>query len=233
MKDFFNLLTTSWWGIVLICLISLTVLTLLSSVFYKKFFKRLYDILLSAIAIIFLSPLLLILIITGSISMKGNPFFYQRRPGKNEKIFKLIKFRTMNDKRDKNGELLPDEDRLTKYGKFLRATSLDELPEIFNIFIGKMSFIGPRPLLEKYLPLYNNEQRKRHNALPGLTGYAQVNGRNCISWKKKFELDVYYVENMSLWLDIKIFFATIFKVIKRDGINSATSVTMEEFTGDN
>ena len=163
--------------------------------------------------------------------MKGNPFFTQLRPGKNEKIFKLIKFRTMTCEKDENGNLLPDEKRLTKYGKILRATSLDELPELFNIFVGHMSIVGPRPLLVKYLPLYNEEQKHRHDVRPGLTGYAQVNGRNAISWEKKFELDVEYVNDISLFGDILIIIQTALSVFKREGISSDTSVTMEEFTG--
>lgn len=200
---------------------------------YKYFFKRFFDLLLSFLAILILSPIFIILIILGAIFMKGNPFFTQDRPGKKEKIFKMLKFRTMSNAKDKDGNLLPDEKRLNKYGKFLRASSLDELPEIFNIFIGNMSIIGPRPLLVKYLPLYNEEQKKRHKVRPGLTGLAQVNGRNALSWEDKFNFDVYYVEHLSLWLDVKVFFKTILKVFKREGISSNTSQTMEEFTGNN
>ncbi len=163
--------------------------------------------------------------------MKGNPFFTQERPGKNEKIFKLIKFRTMTNAKDKDGNLLSDADRLTKYGKFLRNTSLDELPELFNILKGDMSVIGPRPLLVQYLPRYNEYQHRRHEVKPGLSGWAQVNGRNAISWEEKFEFDVEYVDNYSLSMDIKILFMTILNVLKRDGISSQTSVTMEEFMG--
>ena len=163
MEQLLHNLISTWWGIAVICVFSLAVWVLLSALFYKQFFKRFYDIVLSGIAILVLSPVIIVLIIVGAISMKGNPFFTQLRPGKNEKIFKLIKFRTMSNAKDKDGNLLPDEMRLTKYGKLLRATSLDELPELINIFIGNMSIIGPRPLLVKYLPLYNNEQRKRHN----------------------------------------------------------------------
>ena len=198
---------------------------------YAKFFKRLFDILLSFMAISALSPVILILIILGAIKMKGNPFFTQLRPGKNEKIFKLVKFRTMTCEKDQNGELLPDEKRLTKYGKILRSTSLDELPELFNILAGHMSIVGPRPLLVSYLPLYNAEQRKRHNVRPGLTGLAQINGRNAISWNERFKLDVEYVENISLAGDVKIIFGTVFAVLKRSGLSSETSVTMEAFTG--
>ena len=204
---------------------------------YAKFFKRLFDFLLSLMALLVLSPLLLILSVIGAFAMKGNPFFTQDRPGKiskktgEERIFKLIKFRTMSNAKDKYGNLLPDNERLNKYGRFLRSTSLDELPELFNILIGDMAIIGPRPLLVKYLPLYNEEQRRRHTVRPGLTGYAQVYGRNYLNWEEKFEKDVYYVDNVSLWLDVKILFKTIAVVLKREGISSETSVTMEEFKG--
>lgn len=196
---------------------------------YAKCFKRVIDVTLSLLALIVLSPVLLILIILGAIKMKGNPFFTQARPGKNEKIFKLIKFRSMTCEKDENGDLLPDEQRLTKYGKFLRSTSLDELPELLNILAGQMSIVGPRPLLVKYLPLYNDEQRRRHDVRPGLTGYAQVNGRNAISWEERFALDVEYVRNVSFCMDVKILLGTVKAVLKRDGISSETSATMEEF----
>ena len=196
---------------------------------YAHFFKRLIDFFLSLLGIILLSPVLLILTILGAIKMKGNPFFTQDRPGKNEKIFKLIKFRTMTNEKNKNGELLPDEDRLISYGKFLRSTSMDELPELFNILIGHMSIIGPRPLLVKYLPWYTEEQRKRHIVRPGLTGYAQAHGRNALSWDEKLKLDIMYVKNLSLKVDIGVFFATIKSVLKREGISSETSATMEDF----
>ena len=231
MGNFFKILIENWWGILAIVLVALALLLTLSIIFYRSFFKRFYDIVLSGIAILCLSPLFLILIIIGAIVLKGNPFFTQKRPGKNEKIFKLIKFRTMSNKKDENGELLPDEQRLNKYGKILRATSLDELPEIFNIFIGDMSIIGPRPLLVEYLPLYNERQKKRHSVRPGLSGYAQVHGRNLLAWKDKFEYDVVYTENYSFFGDIKIIFQTVLKVFKRDGISSETSVSMEKFTG--
>ena len=169
--------------------------------------------------------------VIGTIKMKGNPFFYQQRPGKNEKIFKLIKFRTMTNKKDKQGKLLPDEQRLTSYGRFLRSTSIDELPELINILKGDMSIIGPRPLLVKYLPLYNEYQKHRHDVRPGLTGYAQVNGRNTVSWEEKFDMDVKYVQHITFVEDVKILLNTIFKVLKRDGISSETSATMEEFKG--
>lgn len=198
---------------------------------YAKFFKRVIDFTLSLIALIVLSPILLILVIITAIAMKGNPFFTQLRPGKDEKIFKLIKFRTMTNEKDENGVLLPDDIRLNKFGKFLRSTSLDELPELINILKGDMSIVGPRPLLVEYLPRYNQEQRRRHDVLPGLTGNAQANGRNALSWEDKFKLDIEYVDNISFVFDIKIIFDTIKIVIKRDGISSETSVTMEEFKG--
>ena len=224
------------WLIVLtaVCgaLVATFALIVLSDMLYKQFFKRFYDIVLSGMAIVVLSPALLILIVLGAIKMKGNPFFTQLRPGKDEKIFKLIKFRTMTCETDDQGNLLPDEKRLTRYGQILRSTSLDELPELFNIFVGQMSIVGPRPLLVSYLPLYNDEQKHRHDVRPGLTGLAQVNGRNAISWKEKFKLDVEYVENISLVGDIKIIFGTVFAVLKRSGISSESSATMEAFTGD-
>lgn len=220
-----------WWQILLIVIGGILLLFLFSIVLYKQFFKRFWDVALSGLAIIILSPLLIVLTIVGAIAMKGNPFFAQERPGKSEKIFKLIKFRSMNNKKDENGNLLPDEKRLGKYGKFLRATSLDELPELFNIFVGNMSIVGPRPLLIQYLERYNNEQKHRHDVRPGLTGYAQCHGRNAISWKEKFEMDVWYTRHISLFGDIGILFMTVFSVFKREGINSETSVTMEEFMG--
>lgn len=220
-----------WWHILLIVLGSILLLFLLSLVFYKQFFKRFWDFILSGLAIIILSPFLIILTIIGAIAMKGNPFFSQERPGKREKIFKLIKFRSMNNKKDENGVLLPDEERLGKYGKFLRATSLDELPELFNIFVGHMSIVGPRPLLVRYLERYNEKQKHRHDVRPGLTGYAQCHGRNAVSWKEKFEMDVWYTKHISLFGDIAILFKTVFSVFKREGINSETSATMEEFMG--
>ena len=198
---------------------------------YKFFLKRIFDFLLSLTAILLLSPLLLILIIAGMVKMGGNPFFTQERPGKNGKIFKLVKFKSMNNKRDENGELLPDEVRLTNYGRFIRNTSLDELPELINILKGDMAIVGPRPLLVRYLTRYNNTQARRHEVRPGLTGLAQVNGRNAISWEEKFRYDVEYVDNVSLLLDIKIILKTALKVVKRDGISSETSATMEEFMG--
>lgn len=199
--------------------------------FYAKFVKRLLDILLSFIALVILSPLLIILMIIGMVAMKGNPFFTQSRPGYREKIFKLIKFRTMTNEKDEQGNLLPDEVRLNGYGKFLRATSLDELPELINIFKGDMSIIGPRPLLVRYLDRYNEEQHHRHDVRPGLTGYAQAHGRNAITWEERFKMDVWYTRNVTFRTDIGILFATVKAVIKREGISSETSATMEEFEG--
>lgn len=198
-----------------------------------KYIKRILDIISSLLAIIILSPLLLLLAAVGAVEMKGNPFFTQERPGKDEKIFKLIKFRTMTNAKDKDGNLLSDADRLTGYGRFLRNTSLDELPELFNILKGDMSVIGPRPLLVQYIPRYNEHQHRRHEVRPGLSGWAQVNGRNAISWEEKFDYDVEYVDNYSFLMDIKILFMTIMNVLKREGISSQTSATMEEFMGSN
>lgn len=198
---------------------------------YEKYFKRPIDLFCGLMAVIVFSWLYVILIILGTIFMRGNPFFIQERPGKDGKIFKLIKFRTMDNRTDKNGKLLPDEVRLNKYGKFLRSTSLDELGELINILKGDMSIIGPRPLLVKYLPRYTEEQRRRHDVRPGLTGLAQVNGRNAISWEEKFKLDVEYVEHITFVGDVKILFDTVLKVFKREGISSETSATMEEFMG--
>lgn len=183
-----------------------------------RYIKRILDIISSLLAIIILSPLLGMLTVIGAFEMKGNPFFTQERPGKDEKIFKLVKFRTMTNAKDKDGNLLSDADRLTKYGKFLRNTSLDELPELFNILKGDMSVIGPRPLLVQYLPYYTEEERHRHDVRPGLTGWAQVNGRNNITWEEKFAWDVKYVNEMNLILDIKILFQTVFNVLKRDDV---------------
>ena len=198
---------------------------------YAKFVKRLLDFILSLDALIILSPLLIVLIIVGAIEMKGNPFFTQERPGLHENIFHLIKFRTMNNAKDKNGQLLPDDQRLNDYGKFLRSTSLDELPELVNILIGNMSIIGPRPLLVQYIPRYNEEQHHRHDVRPGLTGYAQAHGRNTVSWEDKFAMDVWYTKNVTFVNDVKIIIDTIKTVFKREGISSETSATMEEFMG--
>lgn len=198
---------------------------------YARFFKRLMDLVLSGVALLVLSPVLLILTVLGAVKMKGNPFFTQDRPGKNEKIFKLIKFRSMTCEKDKDGKLLPDAMRLTRYGRILRSTSLDELPELFNIFVGDMSIVGPRPLLVKYLPRYNEEQRHRHDVRPGLTGHAQVNGRNAITWEEKFKLDVEYVRNITFLGDMKIIWKTAVSVLKREGISAAGEATMGEFMG--
>ena len=198
---------------------------------YRKYIKRLLDFVLSFIAIVVLSPILIIVAVLVRIKLGSPVVFRQERPGKNEKIFKLYKFRTMTNKKDENGKLLPDKERLTKFGKLLRATSLDELPELFNILKGEMSIVGPRPLLVEYLRLYNKEQKKRHNVKPGLTGLAQVNGRNAISWEEKFKLDVEYVDKITLLGDIKIVFKTAKNVLKRDGIQSEGSATMEKFIG--
>ena len=198
---------------------------------YAKCIKRLLDFLLSFIAIIVLSPVLVILTLVGAVKMNGNPFFTQDRPGLHEKIFKLIKFRTMTNEKDENGELLPDEKRLIPYGKFLRSTSLDELPELFNILAGHMAIIGPRPLLVRYLPRYNAEQHRRHEVRPGLTGYAQAHGRNAISWDEKFRMDLWYVDHLSFKVDFRIFVDTILSVLKREGISAADDATMPEFMG--
>ncbi len=196
-----------------------------------KYVKRILDIISSLLAIIILSPLLAVTSVLVKTKLGSPVLFKQERPGKNEKIFTLMKFRTMTDERDENGELLPDEVRLTKFGKFLRSTSIDELPELFNILKGDMSVIGPRPLLVQYLPRYNEHQHRRHEVKPGLSGWAQVNGRNAISWEEKFDFDVEYVDNYSLLMDIKVLFMTVANVLKRDGISSETSATMEEFMG--
>lgn len=198
---------------------------------YAKYIKRILDFILSLLAIIVLSPILLIVAILVRTKLGSPIIFKQQRPGKDEKIFTLYKFRTMTDEKDENGNLLSDDVRLTKFGKLLRSTSLDELPELFNILKGDMSIVGPRPLLVRYLPLYNEEQKHRHDVRPGFTGYAQVNGRNTLSWEDKFKLDVEYVKNISFLLDIKIVLKTIKVVLCREGISSETSATMEEFRG--
>lgn len=198
---------------------------------YKKCFKRVIDFTLSLLGLIILSPILLVLIVLGTLFMRGNPFFTQERPGKDEKIFKLIKFRTMDNRKDKDGNLLPDEIRLNKYGRFLRASSLDELPELINILKGDMSIIGPRPLLVAYLPRYNEFQHHRHDVRPGLTGYAQAHGRNAVSWEDKFAMDVWYTQHITFFGDMKIIFDTVETVLKRQGISSESSATMELFMG--
>ena len=199
--------------------------------FYEKYIKRLLDIVLSGCALIVLSPLLLVTAILVRVKLGSPVIFCQERPGRDEKIFKLHKFRSMSDARDENGNLLPDEIRLGKFGRNLRATSLDELPELWDIFRGKMSIVGPRPLLVKYLPLYNDEQHRRHDVRPGLTGWAQVHGRNLASWEEKFAYDVDYVNHVSFALDVKIIFMTVRCVFAREGISAEGSATMEAFTG--
>ncbi len=196
---------------------------------YKHFLKRVFDLILSLLAFVVLSPILVVLTLTGCIAMGGNPFFTQDRPGRNEKIFKLIKYRTMTDKRDEMGRLLPDAVRLNKYGRLLRATSLDELPSLLNIIKGDMAIVGPRPLLVEYLPWYNDVERHRHDVRPGLTGWAQVNGRNTLDWEKRFQADVYYVNNLSFAFDIKIIFMTIKKVIIHEGISEDTRAVEPNF----
>ncbi len=200
---------------------------------YRKYFKRFLDFSLSILSLIFLSPVILVTAILVKTKLGSPVIFKQQRPGLNEKIFTMYKFRTMTDEKDTEGNLLSDDIRLTKFGKFLRSTSLDELPELLNIVKGDMSIVGPRPLLVQYLPLYNSKQKRRHEVRPGLTGYAQVNGRNSLSWNEKFDLDIDYINDISLKKDVNIIFSTILKVIKKDGISSATSNTMEAFTGGN
>ena len=216
-----------WWQILLIVLGGVALLFVLSIIFYKPFFKRFWDIFLSLLALTVFSPLFLILMIIGAIAMRGNPFFAQKRPGKRnrhgkEKIFYLIKFRTMSNAKDENGNLLPDEKRLNKYGKFLRSTSLDEFPEAFNILFGDMSVVGPRPLLIEYLPWYTDKEKHRHDVKPGLTGWAQINGRNNLAWDQRFEYDVYYVYHYSIFFDLKIIFITIGRMFKRDDVQIDT-----------
>ncbi|WP_271393590.1 sugar transferase [Aequorivita sinensis] len=198
---------------------------------YKNILKPFFDFFAALIGLIILSPIFLVVTLGLAIANNGKPFFFQRRPGKNERIFKIIKFKSMNDKKDSNGNLLPDSERLTKIGSFVRKTSLDEIPQLINVLKGDMSFIGPRPLLPEYLPLYNETQRHRHDVKPGITGWAQVNGRNTVSWKKKFEYDVWYVNNQTFLLDIKIFFMTIKKVFIKEGISQEGQVTAESFKG--
>lgn len=198
---------------------------------YNQYIKRPLDFVLALLAIIILSPIFLIIALLVRINLGSPIIFKQERPGLNEEIFTMYKFRTMTNETDENGVLLPNELRHTRFGRILRSTSLDELPELFNILKGDMSFIGPRPLLIEYLPLYNAHQKKRHDVRPGLSGLAQVRGRNSISWEEKFDYDLYYVENISFLLDVKLMFETIIKVIKRDGVNSSETVTMEKFTG--
>lgn len=200
---------------------------------YKIAFKSIIDFFVSFVILVITAPILIIVTLFLLFANQGKPFFYQLRPGKNDKIFKIIKFKTMNDKKDTDGKLLSDAERLTKIGNFVRKTSLDELPQLINVLKGEMSLIGPRPLLPEYLPLYNETQKKRHEVRPGITGWAQVNGRNAISWSQKFEFDVWYVNHASFLLDCKILFLTIKKVFKREGINSENSVSAEAFNGKN
>lgn len=201
---------------------------------YSRFLKRFFDFLIALIAFIVFSPLFLILVVFLAIANQGaGVFFFQERPGMNRQIFKVIKFKTMNDKRDKEGVLLPDVERITKVGKFVRAASLDELPQLLNVIKGDMALVGPRPLLVKYLPLYNDFQNRRHEVRPGITGWAQVNGRNSISWNEKFTLDVYYVEHLSFILDVKILLFTVKKVFMRSGVNADDNTTMQAFKGNN
>lgn len=202
-----------------------------SSRFYEKYIKRALDIIFSFILIVILSPLLLVIAILVKINLGSPVLFKQSRPGLNERIFTIYKFRTMTDERDENGKLLPDHVRLTRFGRALRNSSLDELPELLNVLKGGMSFIGPRPLLVEYMPLYNEQQRRRHEVRPGISGLAQVSGRNAITWEEKFKYDIEYVEKISFLLDLKIFVKTIFRVLKREGINSSEFVTMEKFKG--
>jgi undecaprenyl phosphate N,N'-diacetylbacillosamine 1-phosphate transferase len=199
--------------------------------FYQKILKNLLDLVVSAVLLVMVLPLLAVLSILLAFSFKGNPFFIQKRVGKEDEIFKIIKFRTMNNNKDGNGDLLPDSKRLTTLGSLVRKTSLDEIPQLLNVMKGDMSFVGPRPLLVEYLPLYNTEQRRRHTVRPGITGWTAVNGRNGNDWVTKFKLDVYYVENISIVLDLKIVWMTMVKVFMSEGISSGTSVTMEKFTG--
>ena len=199
--------------------------------FYNRFLKRFFDIVLSFFTLVLLSPLLAVLAVLVRTKLGSPVLFTQERPGKNGKIFRLYKFRTMTDERDEHGELLPDDVRLTRFGQMLRSTSLDELPEFFNILRGDMSFIGPRPLLVSYLPLYNEKQRHRHDVRPGLTGLAQCSGRNLLSWEDRFDLDVEYVQKLSFGMDISIIFRTVRGILKKEGISSETSVTMEPFRG--
>lgn len=202
-----------------------------TGVFYGAYLKRPLDFVIALTALIMLSPVYAVLAVSVKVKLGSPVLFEQERPGKDGKIFKLYKFRTMTDEKDKKGELLPDDVRLTEFGKRLRATSLDELPELFNILKGDMSFVGPRPLLVEYLPLYNERQARRHEVRPGLTGLAQVHGRNAVSWEEKFEWDVRYVDSISFWGDVKIILATVATVLKREGISSETAATMERFKG--
>ena len=198
---------------------------------YRSFFKRVLDLIAAVVGFLVISPIFLMVTFLLFLANKGKPFFFQSRPGKNEKIFRIIKFKTMTDQKDVNGNLLPDDQRLTKVGNFVRKTSLDEIPQLLNVILGNMSLIGPRPLLIQYLPLYSEIQKRRHEVRPGITGWAQVNGRNTLSWDKKFEYDVWYVDNLSFLLDIKIIFMTFKKVFISEGISAEGQATMEAFKG--
>lgn len=200
---------------------------------YKNFIKRILDFVIASVALVLLSPVLIVVTIGLYFANQGKPFFLQRRPGKNEKIFRIIKFKTMNDKKDREGQLLPDIQRLTKIGAIVRKTSIDEIPQLINVIKGDMSLIGPRPLLPEYIALYSTEQKRRHELKPGITGWAQVNGRNAISWTRKLALDVEYVDNISFVLDCRIFFLTIKKVLIREGISQEGQVSIEAFNGKN
>lgn len=200
---------------------------------YKNFIKRILDFVIASVALVLLSPVLIVVTIGLYFANQGKPFFLQRRPGKNEKIFRIIKFKTMNDKKDREGQLLPDSQRLTKIGAIVRKTSIDEIPQLINVIKGDMSLIGPRPLLPEYIALYSTEQKRRHELKPGITGWAQVNGRNAISWTRKLALDVEYVDNISFVLDCRIFFLTIKKVLIREGISQEGQVSIEAFNGKN
>lgn len=200
---------------------------------YKNYFKRLFDFFAAFFGLLVFSPIFIVVMIGLYVANQGKPFFFQARPGKDERIFKIIKFKTMNDKKDAQGNLLPDADRLTPIGAFVRKTSLDEIPQLINVLKGDMSLIGPRPLLPQYLPLYNETQKRRHQVRPGITGWAQVNGRNAISWSKKFELDVEYVDNLSFMMDVKVFLMTFKKVFKSEGISQEGQATAEAFNGNN
>ena len=202
-----------------------------ASAIYVNFLKPLVDFIVALVVFVVLSPVFIVVVLLLAIANSGKPFFVQRRPGRGGKIFKVIKFKTMNDRKDSNGQLLPDAERMTAIGKFIRKTSLDEVPQLLNVIKGDMSIVGPRPLLEEYLPLYNDTQKQRHNVRPGITGWAQVNGRNAISWDQKFTYDVWYVHNISFALDFKILLLTFRNVAKSEGISSETSVTMEKFRG--
>ena len=217
-----------WYWILLIVLGSVAIWAVLSIFLYRPIFKRFYDFLLSFLAILILTPAFIVLVIVGLIAMKGNPFFVQKRPGKKEKIFSLIKFRSMTNKKDSEGKLLPDNLRINGYGKFIRKTSLDELPELFNIFLGNMSFVGPRPLLVEYLPYYTETERHRHDVRPGLTGLSQVHGRNFLSWEERFDYDLEYIKKISIFKDIKILFQTVIVTLKKDSVADRSQIIEDE-----